>query len=440
MRKGRKSLSDKSLVEAFTRLAIHEQKKMMYQKLDNGKYKVFCPNCQKYKQVPADKMKLIKMTHICPDCYCDVVPTTKKIYRREFVELNMKGYMVQTYVEFGKKPKSFVVEVAHFEEGSPDVECRFIQRPMMSNCIFEYHKNVCNWRIRKGLANEYWSRFTHLYDGHIESLLASKPYTKTSRKEYLTKIIREMELRPSDIKSNQLKLFQTNVFNAKQIMFALAFDLKTADDVYKYNGYYNKQIQTDEQWRFRYLEPYRVLNNIFTTKPLNIYYLDYLYRNKIDLIDYEDYMIECRELGFKLDKPKDFWARHLFLDEMYENKKNAKTNRSIAKRYHILEQNRYEKDNMAIVPFKSYGEMVMCGKKLHNCIGRLYTERYAKGEVDLYHLDIDGDIVAAIEIKNGKLVQARIDHNKDCPKEYKKAINSMIRTNYKTQKGVKQNA
>lgn len=441
MRRTKERLSDKSLVKAFSRLVIRESRKLMYQKMEDGKYKIYCTNCQKYKRISANNMKTIRTTHICPDCYHDVTPTRSSFHKIEFVELNLNGYMINVDVEIGKKPKCFVIEVAHFN-GGPNVECRYIQRPMMlPNCVFEFHHEQDKWRTRKNLHDEYWNRFIHLYDGDIENLLMKDPvFFKSNRKEYLTEVFGKLELKPSDIKSNQLKLFQSNVFNAKQIIFALAFDLKTPEEVYKYNGYYNKQLATNELWKYQWLEPYRVLNNIYTTKPLNVFYLDYLHRNKIDLIDYEDYMTECRELGFKLDKPKDFWARHLILDEMYENKKNAKTNKSITKQYQKLEKNRYEKDNLAIIPFKSYGEMVKCGKKLHNCIGRLYTDRYARGEVDLYHLDIDGDIVAAIEIKNGKLVQARIDNNKECPAEYKKAIKNMIRAKYKTKEGAKLNA
>ena len=436
MRTGTERLSNKSLVKGLTRLALRNHKNLMFQKLDNGRFKVYCPNSQRYKRISADKMKLISKTHICPDCYYEVIPTSKSIWTRSYMRYEQTGYCVTVWVDNGKQPKSSVVEVAHFIEGSPDIECRYIKRAMF---VYSFDFNTSNgkWKIRKDLADTYDGYFTKIYYGHIETALMKKPYSKSSRKEYLNFVTDRFGTWKRAIKSNQATLFRDNFFHEKMIVFALAFDLKTPEEVYKYNGYYNKQL-TGERWKWENSEAYRILNNIYTTKPLSIYYLDYLWRNKISLIDWEDYMNECKQLGFKLDKPTDFWHRHAVLDTMIEEKKNQKTCKSIAKQYHKLKKNTYTKGNITIKPFESYGEMILVGKKLHNCIGRLYTERYARGEVDLYHLDVDDVIVAAIEIKNGKLVQARIDNNYDCPAEYKKVINSMIKAKYK--KGVKANA
>ena len=108
----------------------------------------------------------------------------------------------------------------------------------------------------------------------------------------------------------------------------------------------------------------------------------------------------------------------LCIDDIIDNK--------IKSRYNDLPK--YEKDEITISPFKYAQEIRRCGKRLHNCIGG-YVERYANKNTDLYHIDLDGAMIVALEIQGKKLCQAYADRNSECPDNIMQHIKSFCKTN-----------
>ena len=159
---------------------------------------------------------------------------------------------------------------------------------------------------------------------------------------------------------------------------------------------------------------------------LNVYYLDYLRKNKIEMGKYYHYLNNMKDLGFKLDKPTNFDYRFEQVQKMYEQHKEKLADAKIAKRYEELPK--YTQENVSIEPFKSAKEVRDCGKKLHCCIGG-FVSNYSNKVTDIYHCDLDGALTVALEIKKGELIQARSDHNGACPANLLEHIKMFCRQN-----------
>ena len=253
-----------------------------------------------------------------------------------------------------------------------------------------WRDDIDQWKKRQA-QNYYW-RFYSTQTGKKIS----------GKKEYIyTALFNEGDLADDvdrTVKSNQKKLMMDNLMSGRQMEYVMAFDLKSYDEVYRYRTYMRK-------------------NSPDIHKPLNVYYLDYLYRNKIRLRDFYDYVDQCRLLGRKLDKPKDFAERHWQMSEVVTQMKNREQEKQVKERYAKLLKNAYSDGDILITPFVDGKEIRECAKLLHNCIASVYLSRYAQNETDLYCLKSKGVIKVAIEVNHRKLKQARIDWNRECPPE-----------------------
>ena len=205
-----------------------------------------------------------------------------------------------------------------------------------------------------------------------------------------------------------------NLFNETQMLFIRVFDLKTADDVYRNNAYIKKNAS-------------HIYDLVRYGETLNVFYLDYLRKKNIDLGEYFKYLHDMKQLGFKYDKPTDFYDRKIKVEEMLRQEKEKALNERITERYKKLPK--FEKDKVKIEPFKTSEEIRHCGKVLHNCIGG-YVSKFADGITDIYHLDWNGVIKIAMEIQNKELKQAHLDNNKKATPKYMKYIREFCEMNH----------
>lgn len=387
--------------------------KLPYRKLDNGNYKAYCTGCMEQHEYSKNEFKLIRHNGQCPKCKRYFKSTTKAqdIYRFEnLVRVGDYGYRVSVELDIDKEPKILSFEqMAYF--GDP-------------TCMWLRNSKVyyINWNAN-GIAEDptkynYYKSYSRYAAERFINYYGTYSYSKNLLKGIDLKKFYEINF-PKITKSNQRKLIYDNHFTLNEIRAVKLFDLKTKEDVIKYSQYINKQVDLD---------------NLYANKQFNIYHLDYLSRNNIDLGMYSRYLDRAKALGFKPDKPKDFNARLKVIDELEtkeqirrEVAKNRVHDDNIAKRYNELPK--YEKDNIAIKPFYNSEEIITCGKRLHNCIGS-YVQRYSEKNTDIYHLDIDGAIKIAIEIRNNCLQQAHADHNSKCPDDLLKHIKSFCKTNH----------
>ncbi len=379
--------------------------KLVYKKLKN-RYRIFCMNCQRYEYVSKDKFKQIQAAGICPMCLSSVKLTS--ILEHQLIKYIIEyggdgytednGFRIVINFKFGCKPKIFTEWVFRYD--GTDAYARKIFCNMGYG--FCYNEKL-DWK-KKVYANSYFWRFNTV----------DREHRQMTKREFIYNALWQCGYRDEDIdgliKSNQKKIIIDNLLNGKQMEYIIAFDLKSYADVYKYRRYIKENSGVDIR------------------RPLNIHYLDYLYRNNIKIRDFYDYMSQCRDLGFKLDKPTDFQHRHLVLSELLTQKRNKEADRKCAERYKELAERMYKSGKIRICAFKTGDEIRKCGKTLHNCIGS-YVDKYANGTTDLFYL-LDGKAVSvAIELNNGKVIQARADHNSKCPSNYMKHIRKWCKEN-----------
>ena len=223
-----------------------------------------------------------------------------------------------------------------------------------------------------------------------------------------------MEIEPSLIKSNQKKLIQESLFNKNQVAFILIFNLKSREELFKYQKYIN--YSTNVRW----LGVKGYINR------LNIYHLDYLSRNNIALHNYLDYVDQCEMLGLKLDKPKEFSVKHRELAELIKINKNSIYSDLIKKNFDNYIQYEYIDGKVHILPFETPEEIIKCGSELHNCIAQ-YIQKYAKKRSILFKMLVANKLEVAIEVRGGVLLQAYQDMNKDVNKYQMKHINKWLK-------------
>ena len=385
---------------------IRLKERLVYKKLKSGKYKTYCCRCNSYHVVSKEELNHIRAAKVCPNCLRKVETGTRQVEKIwDWISVDKPGayygYRIMVEWVFGKQPKVVSLKQVLYYNEYEGVTYR-------NNCVkcMGYHITVTNtngWR--KCVDSTYWGFFysINLKDNNRYE----EPKTK---KEYYESICEEFRF--FDIKSNQQKLIQNNLFNANQIACILKFNLKTAEDVYKYTPWINKNN----------------LNYHQNKQNLNIYFLDYLSRNKINYVDWIDYEEQCELLGMKLDKPKDFETKHQMFAVVLKAKRNKEYEGRIAKRYKECKQYSYHQGKYNINPFRTPSEIIECGKVLHNCIAQ-YIERYAKKQTYLLYMKVENEYVAAIEFRGGMIVQARTNFNRKLNTTQKWHLNKWCKQN-----------
>lgn len=386
--------------------------KLIYKKIDSD-FLVYCPHCGKQHKLNEKQYKQIRASKVCPTCFYRASHSTQTPTNKGFAFISMMignkeyGYYVEYNFELGKPFEVRAVQTL-FSCG-PECYHRMMGTGPYGN-VLTYRPDEKSWKITDTFSySQYYGASFNVY----ERLMYEYGYClyhmneSHSKKEYLKSNAKHIT------KSNQKKIAIDNLLNEDQMNAMVVFDLNDIELLLKYNGYINKNKT--------HLHDF--LHHNIT---LNKYYLDYLDRNKINLGDYYTFLVNLSSMNMKYEKPTDFKFRSKKVEEMYIAAKDKMINKNITKRY--VELPKYSKSNVVIEPFKTAEEIRNCGKTLHNCIGG-YVEKYSRKSTDIYHLDLDGAIKIAIEISNGKLMQAYADHNSPCPKDLMEHIKSFCKTN-----------
>lgn len=369
--------------------------------------RIWCGQCSTEKTIPLELAKQVEKARICPCCFCAVnIHKSNWVYRGEaLIRDGDVGWYYSLEKKICHKPKVFHRQVAYWE--GRKFYARNLYNSMygwkyIDKFYYPYAKQMWgNWKKRS--TSGYNSLDMQFYDLRIQTI---KRHPVITKRQWLENLCLP------NLKSNQKKLVIDNHFNRKQIMAIRIFDLKTASQVYKYRSWIDMQ-KLDETRRFCF----------------NVYYLDYMYRNKIRYTDYLDYMEQCEMLDIKYGKPKDFYKTHAELGEEIKIMEESKKDVKIRKIYDKLMDKSYRKGNIEIRPFMNCRDLVETGAQLHNCLSS-YVDKYAKGHTDLYVLEEGGKKLIAIEVYENQLEQARADHNRDPETKYKRIINKWYKENY----------
>ena len=375
--------------------------------------RIWCGQCDTEKTIPLELAKQVEKARICPCCFC-AANIHKGNYTYENARLIRIGDTGHYYIvrkRINRKPFVYHKQVAYWDEG------RFYARNLhmsMYNWVFTSDRTIDMWykskkdRDRK---KKFRERRTTSWNGlpmqfsHIETM-CGMPMPVITKKEWLE------NLDLPQFKSNQKKIVMDNLLNVKQMWAIKTFDLKTVKEVYKYNRWINRQGEIPEM-------------------PLNVFYLDYFYRNGIRFMDYVDYLDQCELMHIKPGKPKDFYKVHAELATELKIISKKDKEELIKRRYKKLNEKSFKKKNIQIRPLMNVKDIVSTGTELHNCIAG-YVDTYAKGQTDLFVLLEGGVKTVAIEVKRSKLIQARAKFNKDPEPKLRKIVNKWYKEAYAT--------
>lgn len=396
-----------NVINTLCRLLCSQETKYPYIKLKDGQYRTYCPDCQRYNTVSKEEFKKIRSEKVCPLCKTRFSCTTNTVSKKyhDYISLEWNnltvGYSVVAEWHFDQPIKclGYTQYLKIIPHGKTMVKCGYGIGAMGQKIVYDEERDNGYWRESRSerfywVSLDYYSTWTYKYGTRYD--------------------IRKMLADCYQItKSNQVKMVLQHRYKDSIVKGIHLFDLNTHEEVEKYSQYLcENHIH------------YRELDTASFKK--NVYLLDYLYRNNIDLGQYITYTKNLKLLGFEIDRPTDFNHRYKVIEEMVEAARDKELDEKIIKRFNSLP--RYSKDNISISPFKEAKQIRKCGKRLHNCIGG-YVERYANGLTDIYHLDLDGAIKVAIEINNNSLWQAYEDKNVRCCDEYMQYIKDFCKEN-----------
>lgn len=397
---------------------------------DKKRVKVYCFKCGCFEWIDRKAFEQCHKANMCPHCYNPVY------YHRSTFTYNTKylfainkgdyyfGYHLDIIKEFGKKAAYKCNQVAFWYYNMRGTK-QFFTRNIYSNMYgYKYIDNkTCREWHKEKMMHWHKTNCSYMYGLHsrfdvINCMPDIRPQNITLKEHY-----ESMNVDFSSYKSNQITLIKNNYFNNFQVRAIQIFNLKSVDEVMKYSRYINHLCHE----RLGYLD----------NDNLNVHHLDYLSRNNIPLRDYQDYIIDCKKLGIKFEKPKDFIKTHSLVSEEARNiDNNIKYGAGITKHYKKIMSKNYIIDNVKIKALEDTNEFVNVATELHNCVASNYMVVYAKpkSKTDLFALYENNIPKVCIEVYDGKLEQVRGKYNNNPETKYKKIVSQWYKQNYERSK------
>ena len=147
--------------------------------------------------------------------------------------------------------------------------------------------------------------------------------------------------------------------------------------------------------------------------------------------EYKDYLEFCIQLGYDMkDKnvlyPKNLTKSHDKLEKLVEICENEANSRLLKERYELLKEKIYQNKKYLIYPASSADELIEESKQQSNCV-KTYCKKAAFGECDIYLMRLCENperSLVTVEVRDDKVVQARVKHNNECTKEQWKFLHN----------------
>jgi len=391
-------------VDTMVRSVIQYTRKLVYKKVGKDQYRVHCNICCADHIVPYKMVEMIRASKVCKWCGENVSTSTKYddtvtrwLMFGHGYDNNEYGFYMKVESSWGKPVNVEYNHVATWANGQT-----YVKDILKYMNTLSFDRKPRGWRKVRGKYNSYAYAFDWVRDYEPETL--KDRYERFCKNYGIT------------FKSNQKKILIDGVYNESQMAYLYYFDLKSADDIKKYNRYINAHN----------------IGHFVIPRVLNIYYLDYLnrYDMKVYFGDYIDYLNQCDKLHLKPEKlePEAFRKKHYQLSQQLQDLADAECNRSISSLVEELKERNYEEGNIAIKVFANANQIRETGKQLHNCIGT-YIKKYARRETNIFYGEVDGNLEFALEEKNGTVIQVRTDFNRSPTEEIKKVVMNWSKMN-----------
>lgn len=377
---------------------------------ENGEMVCWCDQCRRIEPISKTTLREVQAAQICPMCFREIRGTTREsdvishIYVEVPQEEDSAGFRVDYYFSKGNMEELSSRQVAYWSKSGAEYVFGITMNTGMSLILTpeknywryvkpsSYYGYALNQKYRACMFN-YQRYFMQAQDedNRAYEVFASK------KKDFY----KWMTAGEPYLKTNQEAILRDGIYNQQQIRYIRAFDLKTRAQILRASAYIKRH----------YID---IMPQRFTPATL-----EYLRKHNIRLSDYVDYADACTAIGRKVDRPSDFKHWHDEITKAAEKAVEEQTAIKIKSRAQSVGE--YEKEGILIAAIGSVTELTRIGQKLHNCI-RTYAERYAEGKCDLYcMLDAD-EIVGAIEVRNGRVIQAREDKNTGMTPKHMKAL------------------
>lgn len=155
-----------------------------------------------------------------------------------------------------------------------------------------------------------------------------------------------------------------------------------------------------------------------------------LYKENNSEYEYLDYLRMVKTLQYPMDNkrvlyPKNLKKEHDKVTKLYKVVRNEMIDVQIQERLKELNKTTYKNNKFLIYPAPSVDSLIDESKQMNNCI-KSYCEDYGLGYKDLYfmrRLDNPDKSLVSVEVRNNKIVQARIYDNDPPSKEQWKFLN-----------------
>lgn len=255
-----------------------------------------------------------------------------------------------------------------------------------------------------------------------------------------------------------IKYYLNNNIPSTEMLIKMGlYKLALCPKTFNKQGSFEKRFGINKSY-YRFMKKYNIdideLNILKLYKKQDIEKIKYLKKFNLDhLIKISKYMTLDRFIEF--EKSKEYFDMHMyydyigFLEDLELDLKNKKylfpedireehdkyqkqvkirnkeiTRKNIEKRYKKLEKNRFSNNKYFIIPARSVTELEDESKQQNNCV-RTYAEKYSKGECDIYFMrenTTPSKSLVTVEVKNNKVVQSRIKHNRDVNKSQQRFL------------------
>lgn len=394
--------------ELLLKTAIRMSQRFTYRKLKKDQYECTCCRCDRSAVLTKHQLDMVREAKLCLWCAEAVKASPErenKALKTEWIDIGTEpniseGYEVTWWIK-NREIQHRIRHVAHFDYSvrgeMPVTHVKGIVKnfgSLISSNHYDY------WRkVRRSSMNYYGIG----YDSYFESAqLWDVSAKQSSKRQFYENYADDMP----PLKSNQVKFIRDGIYNMKQIAAIHMFDLNTPEQVHQF-----KKLIRNNTFR----EPKAL-------PVLNPSYADYLQRNDYSISQFMDYFDMCRELGQKVEKPKNLHEAHQRQIDQKKAIEMEKHRKAVASRHADLQKHDYEKGTLEVKAFENIEKVQQVANELHNCIARIYLGRYCDNTLDLFYGTKNGKINFAIEVLKGSIVQLRGVNNKRVSDDVEKFV------------------
>lgn len=147
------------------------------------------------------------------------------------------------------------------------------------------------------------------------------------------------------------------------------------------------------------------------------------YKHDIDV--YADYIHNCEVLGSDMKSKSTLWPKNLMQEHANQKVKvkifkgEEKERKWQKRRTGLVKKYDFHRDGFEIVVPEKLSDLILEGEQMHNCVGT-YIDRVASGTTDVVFIrrtEAISQSYGTMEIRDGRIVQARGKFNRDLPDE-----------------------